>query len=658
MKGYTGKILLVDLNSRTWEEQVIPDLVYEQYLSGVGLAAYVTYHHMPPGADPLGPDNLLGFVAGILTGTGALFGGRWLVTGKSPLTGGWGDANCGGDFGPAIKQCGYDGIFFKGIANAPVYLYADGEKVEIRSASHLWGVDATETQARLRVEAGSKRQPRVASIGMAGEKLSLISGICNDSGRLAGRSGLGAVMGSKQLKALVLAGTKPIRGADNTELKRLSKSCNAAIPSGEFRYPAWVFPILYRLMTARKKASRMDGMLGIAAFRKWGTTSINQIGIVTGDTPVKNWSGRRGDYPLAPVNPDSLLSRMTKQYHCYACPLGCGAIASGTSGDSETHRPEYETSSAFGSLLLNRDLDSIFTINELLNRAGMDTISAGATVAFAIECFENGIITEKDTDGLQLTWGNTPAIVALVKQMIARQGFGDLLADGVRVAAPKIGRGAESFAIHAGGQELPMHDPKQDPGYGVHYIAEPTPGRHTVGSWGTYETLRLWTKVSWAPEAPRSYPVSQRYEPDETKGIYAAACSMAKMLIDGAGVCTFGLLMGVDRFPIFEYLNAASGWENTPDEFMEIGRRIQTLRQNFNIREGVMPSHVRLPGRSIGEPPLQTGPTRGRHVEVYKMRQLYWQAMGWDIETGFPLPETLEALNLPQGLSLASHHEG
>lgn len=646
MRGYTGKILLVDLTARTWEEQTIPDSVYEQYLSGIGLAAYVTYHHMPPGVDPLGPDNLLGFTAGILTGTGALFGGRWMVTGKSPLTGGWGDANCGGDFGPAIKQCGYDGIFFKGIASEPVYLYADGERVEIRSAAHLWGIDATETQERLKAEAGGKRQPRVACIGMSGEKLSLISGICNDRGRLAGRSGLGAVMGAKRLKALALAGGKPVRGADASELKRLNKAANAFIPSGEFRYPAWVFPILYRLMAMRKKASRMDGMLGVAAFRKWGTTSLNQIGIVTGDTPVKNWGGSRGDYPLAPVSPDALLSRVSKQYHCYTCPLGCGAIASANGGSDETHRPEYETSATFGSLLLNRDLESIFTINELLNRAGMDTISAGATVAFAIECFENGLISKKDTGGLSLSWGNTAAIITLVEQMIAREGFGDLLADGVKAAAAKIGNGAEIYAMHAGGQELPMHDPKQDSGYGVHYVVEPTPGRHTVGSWGTYETLRLWTRVSWAPEVPRAYPVSQRYEADETRGKYAAACSMAKMVIDGAGVCTFGLLMGVDRYTIFEYINAAAGWHKTPDEYMEVGRRIQTLRQCFNIREGLSPADVRLPGRSIGEPPFHKGPNKGRQIALDELRRFYWQVIGWDEETGIPLPETLEALNL------------
>jgi aldehyde:ferredoxin oxidoreductase len=396
--------------------------------------------------------------------------------------------------------------------------------------------------------------------------------------------------------------------------------------------------------------------MGVAAFRKWGTTSINQIGIATGDTPIKNWGGEREDYPSKSVNPDRILSRVPKQYHCYSCPLGCGATGPGQD-HAETHRPEYETSSTFGALLLNRDLDSIFAINELLNRAGMDSISAGAIVAFAIECFENGIITENDTGGLQLSWGNTTTIIELVKRMISREGIGDVLADGVNVAAEKIGRGAASFAIHAGGQELPMHDPKQDPGYGVHYLVEPTPGRHTVGSWGTYETLRLWTKVSWAPEAPRAYPVSERYEVNETKGFYSAGCSMAKMVIDGAGLCTFGLLMGVDRLPIFEYLNAATGWQKTPDEFMEIGRRVQTLRQCFNIREGLQPADVHLPGRSIGEPPFRSGPHKGKQVAVNDLRQMYWQVIGWDKDTGVPLPETLQALELPQLSNVASQHE-
>jgi aldehyde:ferredoxin oxidoreductase len=210
MKGYTGKILFVDLTSRTWHEETIPDEIYERYLSGLGLAAHVLYDRIPPGADPLGPDNVLGFVSGLLTGTGALFSGRWMVTAKSPLTGGWGDANCGGNFAPAIKQCGYDGIFVQGVADEPVYLYADGKTIEFRSALHLWGKDATETEAALITESGNPQRARVASIGPAGEKLSLISGIVNDRGRLAARSGLGAVMGSKKLKAILLVGSKPV----------------------------------------------------------------------------------------------------------------------------------------------------------------------------------------------------------------------------------------------------------------------------------------------------------------------------------------------------------------------------------------------------------------------------------------------------------------
>jgi len=651
VRGIAGKILLVDLGTRTWEVQEISEAIYEQYLSGIGLAAYITYHHMPVGADPLGPDNLLGFVNGILTGSGALFSGRWLVTGKSPLTGGWGDANCGGNLGPAIKQCGYDGIFFKGIASEPVYLYADNETIEIRSAAHLWGKDATETEEILCKEESRKKTPRVACIGEAGERISLIAGICNDRGRIAARSGLGAVMGSKKLKALVLAGNKPTQYADNAEIKRLSKSLNTFVPKGDFKYPGWLLPLIAKALTNGKKASRADGLLTLSAMRTWGTSAGNQVCVVTGDAPVKNWAGSNKDFKHRPIAPDVIANRTMKKYHCHACPLACGAISSVSNGFNETHRPEYETAMSWGSMLLNNDLDSLLLINELLNRAGMDSISAGAVVAFAMECFEEGLIDQNDTDGLGLGWGNSEAILALVKKMIAREGFGDLLADGVQVAAQKIGNGAERFAMHAGGQELPMHDPKLDPGYGLHYISEPTPGRHTIGAGVVYETLRLWTKVSWAPEVPRSYPVNERYEANESKGIYAAASSMAKMLIDAAGLYTIGLQVGVDRFPLFEYLNAAIGWEKSPDEYMQIGKRIQTLRHLFNIREGIDPSSVKMPGRAYGNPPPKIGANKGKSFDVYAMRERYWGAMGWDGETGIPLPETLETLGLESELS-------
>lgn len=646
MKGVTGKILLVDLSTRTWDVQDIPETVYVQYLSGIGLSAYVTTQLVPAGADPLGPDNLLGFVNGLLTGSGALFSGRWLVTGKSPLTGGWGDANCGGNLGPAIKQCGYDGIFFKGIASEPVYLYADGETVEIRSASHVWGKDATETEEILSQSGEGKRIPRIACIGKAGERLSLISGICNDRGRIAARSGLGAVMGSKKLKAIALAGNKSTPYADSAEIKRLSKELNAYIPKEDLKYPGWLLPTIGKMMTAGKRINRADGLLSLGGMRTWGTSGGNQLCVVIGDAPVKNWGGTDKDFKHRPLGPDIMAKRELKKYHCHACPLACGAISSVSNGFEETHRPEYETMTSFGALLLNNDMDSIFLLNELLNRAGMDTISAGGAVAFAIECFEAGLINETDTDGLRLHWGNSETIVALVKKMIAREGIGDTLADGVKIAAQRIGKGSERFAVHAGGQELPMHDPKLDPGYGLHYVVEPTPGRHTIGSWGTYEILQLWTKVNSAPEVPQSYLVSERYIPDAEKGIRAAATSNVKMLIDAAGLCTFGLQLGVDRFPLFEYMNAATSWGKSPDEYMDIGKRIQTLRHLFNIREGVEPASVGLHGRAYGTPPPTKGVNKGKGFDLHAMRKQYWSAMGWDAETGYPLPETLESLGL------------
>jgi aldehyde:ferredoxin oxidoreductase len=282
----------------------------------------------------------------------------------------------------------------------------------------------------------------------------------------------------------------------------------------------------------------------------------------------------------------------------------------------------------------------------LFNRAGIDSISAGATLAFAIQCFENGLISEKETGGLRLTWGNSQALVEMAQLMVAREGFGNVLADGVRVAAQKIGQGAEKFAIHAGGQELPMHDPKYDTGLGTQYIADPTPGRHTIGSNMTYDTLRLWTKISWAPEVPASYPASEKYVASPEWGLKAKGCTLAKMVIDGAGLCNFGLMMGVDRLPMFEYLNAAAGWQKTPDEYMEIGRRIHTLRQLFSLREGVDPAQVKLPGLVYGDPPLESGMLKGKHFDVYAMRKFAWEALGWDGETGVPKPETLEALGL------------
>jgi aldehyde:ferredoxin oxidoreductase len=646
-KGYMGKVLFVDLSDGSWKEEKIPDKVYEEYLSGVGLAARLLYDRIPAGADPLGPDNILGFVSGLLTGTGSFFTGRWMAVGKSPLTGGWGDANCGGNFSPAIKKAGYDGIFVKGAAREPVYLLVNDGKAEIKSAAHLWGKDTVETEKLLIEEAGIKNA-RVACIGPAGERRSLISGISNDRGRMAARSGLGAVMGSKKLKAVVCGGSAKVEVHDRDKIKELSAHCNRYVKRDIPLPPGNVAGFLGVVMRLLPAQMGQDGLLYKSMLKKWGTSSMNQISIEIGDAPIKNWSGSNVDFPLTrsrSVNPRAIAGRETSKYRCYSCPLGCGGICKGAGKFEETHKPEYETTIALGGLLLNENADSIFYLNELLNRAGMDTISAGATVAFAIECFEHGILTKDDTDGIELAWGNCRAVIALIEKMIAREGIGDILADGSRLAAERIDRrktrpagagSAGQYAMHAGGQDLPMHDGRNDPGFAVHYVVEPTPGRHTIGAQLYYEMYQLWKEVKGLPDISLLYGKDRKYDTDRVKAVMAAACSRYNQVYNGAGLCMFGAFIGAGRLPLFGWLNAATGWDRTPGQYMDIGGRIQTLRQAFNVKHGIEPSKVAISRRALGIPPQKEGANKGRSVDLDPVVSDYWEEFGWDPGTGVP----------------------
>ncbi|MBN2284009.1 MAG: aldehyde ferredoxin oxidoreductase family protein [Deltaproteobacteria bacterium] len=647
--GYTGKILNVDLDGGTMSEETIPDEIYESHLSGMGLAAALLYDRIPAGADPLGPDNILGIVSGLLTGTGSFFTGRWMVVGKSPLTGGWGDANCGGSFAPAIKRCGYDGIFFRGISERPVYLLVKNGTPQLRDAAHLWGMDAVETEELLIEEHGNGA--RVACIGPAGENRSLISGISNDRGRLAARSGLGAVMGAKRLKAVVLAGKGRIHAHDPDEMKRLSAACNKWV---RFQPPFVSGPFTAKigaLLRVMPTQMAQDGMLFKIILKKWGTACMNQMSIEMGDSPIKNWTGSNRDFGTdrsKPTNPDAIIERERIKYHCYSCPLGCGGICTMEGKYTETHKPEYETILALGGLCMNADADSLFEMNEMLNRAGMDTISAGSTVAFAIECYERGIITKEDTGGLELTWGNAPAIVELVQKMITREGIGDLLADGSKFAAERIGKNSAAFAMHAGGQDLPMHDGRNDPGFALHYSVEPTPGRHTIGAQLYYEMFQLWRKVKDLPKAQMLYSKDRKFETGEDKAIKAAACSKYVNVMNGAGLCLFSAFLGAHRLPLFEWLNAATGWNKTAEEYLEIGERIQTLRQAFNIKHGIKPRTFVIPNRALGKEPLSEGANKSRTVDIEPMIRDYWRLFGWDETSGNPKEESIKRLGIKQ----------
>lgn len=646
--GYMGKVLWVDLNTSSIYEEAIPDSVYQDFLSGIGLAAYLLYREIPPQADPLGPNNVLGFVSGLLSSTNSLFTGRWMAVAKSPLTGTWGEANCGGTLASAIKRSGYDGIFFKGISPYPVYLLID-DQPELVDARPLWGLDTVETEVRLRAaHPGSA----VACIGPAGEKCSLIAGITNDGGRLAARSGLGAVMGAKGLKAVVLLGRHAVQVSDKEAMRKLSSRFYSTVRTDVPLPPGRFTKYLGALMRILPVQMAQDGMLYKWMLKRWGTISMNQVGVEMGDAPVQNWRGSNETFPMkrsASSNPDNIIRYEKKKYHCRACALGCGGIVHHPKS-GETHKPEYETVLSWGGLQDNVDLDSIFVINDKLNRAGMDSISAGATVAFAIECVERGLIKKEMLDGIDLRWGNSQAIIQILDRMIAREGIGDLLADGSRAAAMKIGPDAMQYAAQAGGQELAMHDGRNDPGFALHAVVEPMPGRHTNGAQLYYEMFQLWKVLPKLPKIPKFYPKAEKYRATQTQAEAAVACSRFSQVINGAGICLFGAFIGASRMPVFEWLNAAAGWNYSPQEYMRTGARIQALKQLFNAREGIPLRHA-INLRAIGLPPMTHGANRGVTLDMDRMVKEYWACSGWHTETGEPLPETLAELGLDKYLS-------
>ncbi|MCP4668134.1 MAG: aldehyde ferredoxin oxidoreductase family protein [Deltaproteobacteria bacterium] len=646
-KGYTGKYGIVNLTDGTTETVEPGEKFYRKYLSGYGLGAAVITQRQKPGIDPLSSESYLGFCSGLLTGTGALFSGRFMVVGKSPLTGGWGDANAGGFFSRELKRTGYDALFFTGAAKDPVWVLVTDEAIEIKDASALWGKDTLETEEIIRNEQGDKRI-QVASIGVSGEKGSLISGIVTDGGRIAARSGLGAVMGGKGLKALALRGKQKIPVAEPDRVKAINKKYLK-----DFKKAGISDKFNVRFMNF---FSRIIARTGISIpatpstvreiYRQYGTPGVTVYSALIGDMPIKNWDGVGYlDYTLesaAKNSDESVIRYQKRRYACQSCPLACGGmidIKKGRYSGAEGHKPEYETLGAFGGLLLHDDLDAIIEINEMCNRAGIDTISAGACVAFAIECFEKGIIDEKTTAGLNLGWGQTQEIIRLTEMIIHREGFGDTLADGVKRAAEKVGSGSEKFAIHAGGQELPMHDSRLDQGYAISYQCEPTPGRHTISC---YLNANLFGVKKIFPQARRMIKQA-RGKAGKDIQLYTAG-SFYVQLLNGSGMCIFGAL--TSPLPIVQYLNAVTGWDLSADDYFTIGERILSLRKAFNVREGVTPEDQKLSGRAVGRPPLSQGPVKGVTVDMDALQKGFFETVGWDSETGGPTREKMKELGI------------
>ena len=616
-KAFNGKMLAVNLTSGEITVERPDESLYREYLGGYGIGARMLWDRVPAGVEALGPENMLGMFAGLLTGT-PLFGQRWQVVCKSPLTGGWGDANCGGDFGGVLKLAGWDGIMFFGKATTPKYLLIEGDNVQLLDAADQWGTGAIENETMLKGRHGKRAS--VANIGQAGETLSLISGICNDHGRLAARSGVGAVMGSKNLKAVVAVAERKIISQTPETIKLLRENLD------DFVKPLKDF------------------------FHTFGTTGITTGSALNGDSPVKNWGGV-GVVDFAEgagkINGMSVIKPlMEKTYGCWHCPVACGAESIESKNEKypyphHTHRPEYEAMGAFGTMNLMADPDALIYANHLCNEYGFDVISAGVAVSMAIECYQNGVITKEDTEGLELDWNSDDAVIGFLKMMGERTGIASVFADGVQVAAQKIGGGAEKYAMHIGGQELPMHDPKLQPEYYTTYKLDPTPGRHTQ-----YEGNKRLGKIPAAPKDFKDYA---------NRGEHHKASSEFMHVVNSGGMCQFIMMMAnTSKMP--EWFNAVTGWDMDLDEMMVVGERIANLRMAYEVREGGNPRNRAVPTRVSGVTTEGTsaGPLEGVKLDTERLELDFLNACDWDTTSSKPSKAKLESLGLPE-VAMALH---
>lgn len=604
-KGYMGSILRVNLSTGGITLEELSEDLQRQFIGGRGFGAKMLFDELKPGIDPLSPDNKMIFQCGPLAGTGAQSCSRWIVTTKSPLTGGYFRSCAGGPFGAELKSAGYDALIVEGRAAAPSYLWIDDGRVEIRDAAKLSGKLTQETAAAIRAELGDNRI-KAAVIGPAGEKLVRFSAIV-DERRTASRGGVGAVMGSKNLKAIAVRGLQQPELADKDALRAMIK----------------------KQMERVKTDPRLQG------FRHLGTAAAVGFCHELGIYPVRNF--QRGVMPevngnLTGQKFDELFQ---KDAYCKSCPIHCGSIYKvppGPFSGEPCEGPEYETLYAFGGEIGNSDTALVLEANRLCDEYGVDTMTAGATIGFAMECYERGILTAHDLDGIELTWGNQEAIMALLKKMVAREGAGDLLAEGSRLAARRIGKGAEAYAIQVKGLELAGYDPRGLKGLGLNYATAALGASHCVGQ----------------------CPQELMGTGDNDRFAFAGKGALAMLNQDNVAafetgiVCIFPMQFKLIDLPgLAAMLEAATGIAEfgDPAYLTLAGERIWNLERAFNCREGFTRADDRLPERFLKESHSE-GPLAGQVSELEIMLDEYYEVRGWDKKTGCPTRKKLEELGL------------
>ncbi len=609
MFGFAGKLLRVNLSNEETKQGPLPEELARTYPGGRGFAARILYDELKPGIDPLGPENKIVFATGVLTGTPAPVGNRSLIASKSPLTGIWGDAVFGGWFGGELKKAGFDAVIVEGISERPVYLWINDGQAEIRDASHLWGRETGPAQEAILSEVG---KARVLGIGPGGENLVRYASAVSELRFCAGRSGMGAVMGSKKLKAIAVRGTKPVTVAHRDKLIALTKQINKEIKENP----------------------------SIATLTRYGTwnnlTPLQKYGIL----PTKNFQAgviEGGERLESEAMVEAIL---TDRQTCPNCPIFCRRVVkmeepyelSGIYGG-----PQYETVAGLGSLVMNTSPAVIAKAHELCNRYGIDTMSTGECVAWAMECWERGIDL-----GRPLPWGDAETILSLLEEIAYRRGVGALLADGVRKAAAKVGQGSEAWALHVKGFEMAFHDPRGKKGMGLAYATANRGACHlqtihedALEAGGPFPELGLDAAMSRKQLDGKAYLVKT------TQDYFGS-------LGDTLGICKFPTNAWRPYTPtrVAQAVALVTGWEINLEELLTTGERVFNLCRLFNVREGISRADDALPPR-LGEP-LPDGASAGETVSAEDLEKLldeYYGLRGWD-KKGIPTPETLARLGL------------
>ena len=617
--GIHGQILHVNLTTGSVDVESFPPEVFRKLVGGRGLVSYLLLRDLPVGADPLGPENLLIFAPGVLQGTSLPGIGRHGVGAKSPLTGGLGSSEAGGWWGYELKRTGYDALIVHGRAERPVYLWINQGDVEIRAADHLWGKDTAETQAILHEEVGDKKA-KVAQIGIAGENQVLFAAIMNDVNRAAGRNGMGAVMGSKNVKAIVVRGRNAPKVADRKRILNVARWLGQNYEEKAAVYVRMGTPI--GVMSLGRA-----GALPTAAFQDPEFETREQI------------SGER-------MHETILKGRDT----CMVCPITCKQVVEVDdpegkySVDPVFGGPEYETLAAFGSNCRVDNLAAVAKANERCAAYGLDTISTGSVIAFVMECVDRGLLSAEDTQGYLPRWGDPDAIVEGVKLIARRQGFGAKMADGVRRLAADIGNGADEFALHSKGQELPMHEPRYKAAMGVGYAVAPVGADHMMNIHDSYFASpgrhldRVNTVYKVGPLAPGEIS-------EEKMTLFYHEVNWMHFL-DCAVICMF---YPYDYQHMADALSGATGVEYTVEDILTIGERANTLSRIFNYREGFTKEDDSLPKRVMKA--FEKGPLAGKALTPDSFQwalRRYYELMGWDPETGYPSAGRLRALGLEE----------